>query len=307
MEQLYKNTKLLILNNYNGEFDEKTLDMLTVSVMSLFIRFPEVTKDKIPNILNRLKIFFENKSVLQMVTDKYPEYPTSEITEATKAFVIRELNLDDSENIDEEWSMYISTSDITNGVVNIIAKSTHELIHLLRFNGIINCEKEIKIRDGVSVARYNKKTKTLKRKHHNLEEGIVEDFTIKAMMSLYDFIKNEDVSFSPALNLFKKRFQRDFKPSYEIERFFLDGLNKDKKFNELLEYSFIDKNEPLLLVTYYNNVLENSSAFYILSSELDSIVEYAEKVDVRYFKIKMNQLIDQINEFLKKSYRKNRK
>ena len=119
-------------------------------------------------IINFDEIFFENKSIHQMVIDKYPEYPTNEITKTTKAFVIRALKFEDDENIDEEWSMYISTSDITNGAVDAIAKSVHELIHLLRFNGIVNVDKEIKVRDGVSIARYNKENKTLKRKHYNI-------------------------------------------------------------------------------------------------------------------------------------------
>lgn len=307
LKQLYENAKSFILNNYNGNVDDKTLDILTVSIMSLYIRFPEVTRDKLPSILNKLEIFFDNKSILQMVSEKYPEYPTNEITDSTKAFVVRALCLEDLENIDEEWTMYISSSDITNGITNIIAKCTHELIHLLRFNGIVNGEKEIKVRDGVSIARCNKETRLIKRKYQNLEEGIVEDFTIKALIALYDFIRNEDVSFSSSLSLFKKKFEIEFKPSYELERFFLDGLNKNKKFSELLEYSFVDENEPITLITYYNDILDNSSAFAMLSRTLDIIIEYAEKNDTDNFKIKTNQLINEINIFLRKANVKSRK
>jgi hypothetical protein len=62
--------------------------------------------------------------------------------------------------------MYVSTYNIDDRLVNVVGKSIHELIHLLRFNGIVDGEKESKIRDGVSVARVNKETKVAKRKHY---------------------------------------------------------------------------------------------------------------------------------------------
>ena len=79
VKEMYENTKLFILNNYNGVLDENILDILTVSFMSLFIRFPYVTKDKMPYVLNKLEMFFDNKTVLKMVTSKYPTYPTKNI------------------------------------------------------------------------------------------------------------------------------------------------------------------------------------------------------------------------------------
>lgn len=303
LKELYDKTKLFILNNYKGKLEEETLDILTVSIMSLFIRFPEVTKEKLPNVLDKIEIFFENKSILDMVSKRYPEFPKHEITDTTNAFVTRALSLGEDNKFTEEWSMYISTSDIKNKTVNIVSKSVHELIHLLRFNGIIDNDNEAKIRDGVSIARVNKLTKIPKRKHYNFEEGVVEDFTIKAMESLYDFIKNEDVSFSPALSSFKTNFKRDFKPSYELERFFLEGLNKNKQFSDLLEYSFVDKNEPLSVITYYNNAIGDPSGFTRLSRGLDTVVEFADNEDIENLKKASSQLIEQINVFLMKKKR----
>lgn len=303
MKELYENTKQFILKNYGRELDEETLDILTVSTMSLFIRFPEVSKAKFPEIFSKLDIHFGNKHIRDLVGERYPEYPLEEITDTTNAFVTRAMSLEDDNTFTEEWSMFISTNDLSKRLVNVIAKSTHELIHLLRFNGIVDSETEAKVRDGVSIARCNKATKVVKRKHYNLEEGIVEDFTIHAMESLFDFVKNEDISFSPALTAMKTRFKKDFKPSYDLERFFLDGLTRDKKFSELLEYSFVDTSEPLQVITYYNDTVGNASGFTSISRGLDKVVDAAQREDIPTFKRTSDELIKQINGFLAKSKR----
>ena len=307
MKKTYKNIKTYILNNYNQEIDEKVLDILTISIMSLFIRFPEITKERIPYILNKLEIFYSDKTIKEMVTERYPQYPINEIGKRTSAFVVRALDINNDTAINEEWTMYVSTSSINNNLVNIISKFTHELIHLLRFNGSIDTGKIVKTKEGISVSRYNKETKNLKRKYLNLEEGIVEDFTIKALEALFDYIKNEDVSFSPALKLFKEKFKNDLEESYEIERLFLQMLTKDRKFNEFLEYSFIDKNEPLSLISYYNDIVEDSTAFDTLSRELDNIIECADSNNTNDLNSKLNNLINQINSFLAKAKTKKKK
>lgn len=303
MKELYESAKQIILNNYKGDLDEETLDILTVSVMALFARFSDVSQKRIPEILNKLEIHFGDKSISEMVSDRYPEYPIGEIGEHTNAFVTRAMKLGDDNKFDEEWTMFVSKSAIKHDSVNIVAKTTHELVHLLRFNGIIDSDTEAKIRDGFSVGRVNKETKVLKRKHYNFEEGVVEHFTIKSMENLYELIKNEDVSFSPVLSTFKSNFETNFKKSYEIERFFLDGLLRDKKFEELLEYSFVDQSEPLTLVTHFNNVVGDASGFTRLSRTIDRVVDCATAEDTANFQKNTEDAIKQINGFLAKTKR----
>lgn len=303
MQKLYEKTKEFIRGSYNGELNEETLDILTVSVMALNIRFSEVSIKRLPGVIKRLEIHFGDEKISEMVSKRYPEYPVEEIGESTNAFVTRALSLGDDNKFSEEWSMYVSTYDKENRFVNIIGKSVHELIHLFRFNGIIDGEKESKIRDGVSVARCNKETKVVKRKHYNLEEGIVEMFTIKAMDSLYDFISDYDVSFSPALSAIKNDYKSNFEESYHAERFFLTGLTRDKRFDELLEYSFLDESEPLELVSYFNGVVGDSSAFTRMSRGIDRAIEYAECEDEVNFKKTSQEVIGQINGFLAKKKR----
>ena len=300
MKELYEKTKAFLRDNYNGELNEETLDILTVSIMALNIRFSDVSIKRLPGILNKLEFHFGEEPIATMVSNRYPEYPIEEITDTTNSFVTRALSLGDDNKFSEEWSMYVSTYNIDDRLVNVVGKSIHELIHLLRFNGIVDGEKESKIRDGVSIARVNKETKVAKRKHYNLEEGIVEMFTIKAMGGLFDFISSYDVSFSPALSTVKERYKSDFEPAYQVERFFLDGLTRDKKFEELLEYSFLDESEPLQVVSYFNGVVGDASGFTRLSRGIDRVVDYANVEDEVNFKKTTQEVINQINGFLAK-------
>lgn len=143
-----------------------------------------------------------------MVSKRYPEYPIEEIGDSTNAFVTRALSLGDDNKFSEEWSMYVSTYDKKKRFVNIIGKSVHELIHLLRFNGIVDGDKESKIRDGVSIARCNKETKSVKRKHYNLEEGIVQRYTNQALDMLHEFIASEKLPKGSLLARFKNDYPK---------------------------------------------------------------------------------------------------
>ena len=303
MKELYDKTKEFLQENYKGELNDETLDILTVSIMALYGRFSEVSIKRLPGILSKLEFHFGEESIPEMVSKRYPEYPIEELGEDTNAFATRALALGDDNKFSEEWSMYVSTHNIESRLINVIGKSVHELNHLLRCNGLVDGEKESKIRDGVSIARCNKETKIVKRKHYNLEEGIVERFTINAMDALYEFISSYDVSFSSALSAIKNDYKTKFDSSYQVERFFLDGLTRDNKFDELLEYSFLDESEPLELVTYFNNVVGDPSGFTRLSRGIDRTVEYAQNEDEVNFKKSTQEIINQINGFLaKKKY-----
>ena len=120
--------------------------------MALFGRFSEVSMKRLPSILKMLEIHFGDEPIAEMVGKRYPEYPVEEIGNSTNAFVTRALSLGDDNKFSEEWSMYVSTYDKKNRFVNIVGKSVHELIHLLRFSGIVDGEKESKICSS-SVAR----------------------------------------------------------------------------------------------------------------------------------------------------------
>lgn len=298
MKKLYDSAKQIILNNYNGELSDVALDILSTSVMALFIKDEALSKERLPGILQKLEIHIDEDLVTDMIMKKYPQYPKNPATDSDSAMVIRALSDKEDKPKYEEWTMFISLANFYNNIPNVIAKTTHELVHLFRFNGLVENGDDVKVKDGLSIARCNIKTGKTKRKHYNLEEGYVEMYTAETLNSFFDFIKNEDVTFSPVLSDFKKEFASNYEPNYPIQRFYLERLCIDNKFKELLDESFYDTNEPTQLATYFNNVVGSSSGFTTFSRELDKLIDFAEEDNKEAFKMQMNNLFLQVSLFL---------
>lgn len=271
MKELYNNCKEVILKNYGNQLDDSVLDILTVVSLSLHLRFPEIALKKIPFIFNKIDIVFGDKPVSKMVLEKYDNYPWNSYSDSDSAMVIRALNVDG--NIDENWTMFINLSG-NNNLLNILSKTMHEMIHLLRFGGIFETETEIKIRDGISISRYVKESKSLKRKHYYAEEGIVEYFTKDTIICLYENLKNErDLSFSPVLNNFKHEFDGQYSPSYPLHVSLFESLTLNSNIQRYMEESFDVTSDIPGLITYYNSIIGNPGAFGELSRGLDKLQE----------------------------------
>ena len=269
MKELYDNCKNIILKNYGSPLDDNVLDILTVVSLSLYLRFPEIALKKIPFIFNKIEIIFEDKPVSEMVLEKYDNYPWNNFSDSNSAMVIRALNVE--EDIDEDWTMFINLSG-NNDLLNTLSKTIHEMIHLLRFGGIYEYEKEIKIRDGIGISRCVKETASVKRKHFYAEEGIVEYFTKDTITYLYENIKNEsDLSFSPTLNSFKKKFNGQYSPCYLLHVSLFEGLALNPRIKRYMEESFEVTDDIPSLITYYNQIIGNSGAFGELSRGLDKL------------------------------------
>lgn len=298
MKELYDSMKTLILDNYSLELSDTTLDILTVASMALFVKNGELTMKRLPKILSKIEIVFGDKPAAELISDRFPEYPRNDITDSHSAMVLRAIEITDEGKLDEDWAMFISTCSIEQDLIKVIAGSIHEFTHLLRFNGISETEKEGKVRDGISVSYFNKETKNMKRKHFNIEEGIVENYTSDTMQEFYDFIKDEDVSFSLSLSCFQRDYERKYEPGYTIQRLYLDRLSKDSEFKRLVDCSFVDEKEPPELIEYFNRKLSDPSAFTSFSKNLDKLVECAYNDDLDNCEQLSKKLIMQANNFL---------
>ena len=298
MKELYDSMKRLILDNYSLELSETTLDILTVASMALFVKNSELTMERLPKILSKLEIIFGNKTAVELISDRFPEYPRNDATDSNSAMVLRAIQINDDGKVDEDWAMFISTRIIDENLIKVIASSVHEFTHLLRFNGITETDREGKVRDGIAISYFNKETKKMKRKHFNIEEGIVENYTSETMQEFYDFIKDEDVSFSPSLSCFKTDYNKKYEAGYEIQRFYLNALFRDKEFKRLVDNSFVDEKEPPELIEYFNRKLSDPTAFTSFSKNLDSLIECAYDEDMESCEQLSKKLVSKVNCFL---------
>ena len=121
--------------------------------------------------------------------------------------VVRALNTE-TMPASEDWTMAISTNKENIDLVDIIAKTIHELTHLLRFGGIEESKREIIVKDGICTAHVDKKREIVTKDHYSFEEGLVEKHTKETMNQFHEYLKSEnDLSFSPILERFNKKFK----------------------------------------------------------------------------------------------------
>lgn len=286
MKELYNKIKELVITNYKGTLDEETLEIITIAVMALYLKNPEMVKERMPKILNKIDIKAGKEKVSHYILEKYENYPWNSISDSESAMVVRALDYE-SKPIDEDWTMAISTDQNRIDLVDIIAKTIHELTHLLRFGGINETKREITIKDGICIARVDKKKGKVTKDHYSFEEGLVEKYTKETIDEFYEFIKSEkDLSFSKILETFKNKFNGDFKNVYILEVSLINLLCSNPKIKELFDETFNTTNETPRVISYYDELSNMRGAFSLLSNGLDRVSECTSKGNIpQAFKI----------------------
>ena len=280
MRELYNKIQGLILENYQGTLDKETLDIITIAVMALYVKNPEMVLERMPNILNRLDILAGKEKVSTYIMGKHPNYPWNSISDSESAMVVRALNTE-SKPATEDWTMAISTNEEKIDLVDIIAKTIHELTHLLRFGDIQETKKEIIVKDGICTARVDKKRGTVTKDNYSFEEGLVEKHTKDTIEYFYEYLKSEkDLSFSPILERFKRKFNGKFENVYVFEVSLIEALCQNPKIKELFEETFELSNDTPRVITYIDDITKQRGMFSLLSNGLDRLSDCTSKGDI---------------------------
>ena len=280
MKELYGKVQELILNNYKGTLDNETLDILTVSIMALYVKNPEMVKERMPIILNKIDILAGKEKVSKYILDKYPNYPWNAISDSESAMVVRALSTQDKK-AEEDWTMAISTNEDKINLVDIIGKTIHELTHLLRFGGIEETKREIIVRDGICTTRVDKKKGKTKKDNYSFEEGIVEKHSKETIENFYEYITSEeDLSFSKTLDSFKQNFNGEYNNVYILEVSLIELLCSNPKLKELFDDTFNPTSGYPEVITYYDQLSNMRGAFSLLSNGLDRVQEQVNKGNI---------------------------
>ena len=280
MKELYNKIQELILENYQGTLESETLDIITIAVMALYVKNPEMVLVRMPNILKRFDILAGKEKVSTYIMGKHPKYPWNSISDSESAMVVRALNTE-TKPATEDWTMAISTNEDKIDLVDIIAKTIHELTHLLRFGGIEESKREIVVKDGICTARVDKKRGTVTKDHYSFEEGLVEKHSKDTIEHFYEYLKSEkDLSFSPILQRFKRKFNGKFENVYVFEVSLIETLCMNPKIKELFEETFEISNETPRVITYIDEVSKQRGTFSLLSNGLDRLSDCTHKGDI---------------------------
>lgn len=280
MKELYNKIQELILENYQGTLDSETLDTITIAVMALYVKNPEMVLERMPNILKRLDILAGKEKVSTYIMNKHPNYPWNSISDSESAMVVRALNTE-TKPATEDWTMAISTNEDKIDLVDIIAKTIHELTHLLRFGGIEESKREIIVKDGICTARVDKKRGAVTKNHYSFEEGLVEKHSKDTIDHFYEYLKSEeDLSFSPILQRFKRKFNGKFENAYIFEVSLIEALCQNHKIKELFEETFEISNDTPRVITYIDEITKQRGTFSLLSNGLDRLSDCTHKEDI---------------------------
>lgn len=277
--EIYEKCLELVIKNIKQPLQKEIIEILAISILALMLKNPKRTLEKMPSILQELTILADNRSVLEISHDELNNYQEDENLKYSDACVTRSLKInEETGEIKETKNLHISLK--SENTVTLIQKTTHELTHLLRFKGIEQKGDYIHIKDGISIARFNLKTASLKRKHYHLEEGIVEKYTVEAMKDLYKFV-NDNPSLTVTQPLLKKYVAKfpsleDFS-CYPLQTNLLMLLCNNKNFEQALEASFDEEVMPSSVSVYYNNVIGSPSAFSSLSKKIDTIANQIQR------------------------------
>ena len=293
--ELINKCRELVKNNIKDTVDESVIEYISLSIMALKLTLPENITSKLPKILNKLNIYALNKTVLEIAHDELGNYMEDDSLSHADAAVTRSLKIDDeAKTIDEDWNLLISLKK-NKQTHEIIGKIIHELVHLLRFNGIKQEGNNIKLLDGISNASITLEPLTVKRKHYYLEEGIVQTYTNMAMRTLYEYSKNIK---NPILEEYKKEMKQYNYSDYLLETEIIKLLSSNNNINNLLLESFNEKNMPSSLANYYNRIMDDNTAFTRLSRKLDNVSNSVRDNDIE---LNFKDLGQEIKLFLSKT------
>lgn len=295
---LLQECRNLVKSNINKELSDETVEILSVAVLGLMLIKPELTLRKMPSILQNLDIYAENKTILEMSHEKLGNYDEDQWLAYGDATVTTSYCIDESNNIQEKNTLLISmNSSSTISKVNI---TIHEFLHLLRHFSYTFDNNKLTRKSGIEIATCDFNNKTRKRKHYNLEDGIVQFY---ANMATDELVKYTGKDTSKVLKDISFEYET-FNPEgeYSLQLFLLKKLNENTSFEELLDLTFEEKTSKELPL-YFNSVLFSPTAFTSFSRNIDETIKsiYTSSNDAQ---IKLFDLINTTDLFLEKSKRR---
>lgn len=271
MDSIRLKCRKMVDDNVAGEIDEDVRELLTIAVMAIVINKEKIALQKLPTILQRLNIFAENKSVLEIAHERLGNYSEDDALRYADASATRMLEIDEENGtIEEQFNLLISLTDIERkNTANMIEKITNGLIHLMRYGTIESNDSSISIKDGISTMTFSKKNRKLRKKHFTLEGGVTQYYTLQSLDKLYNFIENEYISDDAYLNKFKTEYKSHQSACYLFPVTVVELLCEDQQFRRLLDESFEESKGPSKVALYYNEVMHDGSAFTFLSHQID--------------------------------------
>ncbi len=303
MNELWNQCKSLVNSNLKEQYSEEHLYALYSATLALLLIKPKLALSKLPNILQSLNIIIGNETALELATKNIEGFVDDGNLEKSGAAIIRQINYDDKQDtLTEDRYLVFSANNQNISKAETVMKLIHEFFHLLRHGGISKTNTVIKDIEGISINRFNLNTMTMKRKHFQLEEAIVQSYTNEALTLLNEYLNTND-NLPSFLNSLKIELQNFSYRAYDLHLYILNMFKQNPKINTLIDKSFENFTTPSPLAQYVNDVMASPSAFSRMSKKLDYLIAIQgdKTITDKEFNNYLSETEKEINEFLLRS------
>lgn len=270
MNQIYQ--MCLDLVNYNTKsVCPETKEILAASVFSLFLIKGNIVLRKMPDILSNLTIYSDNRSVREVYFDEISKKNNTSHLKNAVACVTREYHFKGNVG-SEKRSLIIPRKNISENPITTVEKTTHELVHLLRFGDLKREGNTIVLQEGIATKKYNDIAHTKSMKNITLEEAIVQDVAKKAVESMLSYSEEISSPLMKKINYHKNTYHSTI---YEAHVILLNYFLRDEVFKKLVDESMSTKS-GMKLENYYNSIMNDENAFKRLNYYFDALDEAIE-------------------------------
>ena len=258
-------------DKYLKDINIKLKNIIEIALSLIYIRFPDIYNNKIDEILSNLTIIYDYDSI-NNILKKY-----NIITNINNSTSLLHQNINNELEIENK--LIISLKNKSN--IILLEEILHEFIHLIRYNKIDNYNEFIKIYNGIEEIIINKKNKKKFIKNKNLEEAIVEYYTLELINLYYAYTNSDD-----------KLYESN---NYKIQILILNNLCKSNNIKKLLENNFYNNTNKI--EEYYNLISNDNNAFNNLNYNIDSLFKIINKDD-KLSKLFFRNINYNINNFI---------
>lgn len=292
MDKLYQKCINIVVLNTDIK-DKETIELLATSIMAILLYCGPQVISKIEKKLKEYQVISDDRSVSEILDKKdidIEEEYSNNIKACVDKSYIRKNGI-----VTETNTLIIPKQTKKEDTIDSLERATHELFHIIREEDTIMSPQQVEIIEGVMNKKISFVERTIKSRNEFLEEAIVQKSAKESIQMLLEYLANEDTSYSSLHTRIKKEC-RNYESHFYCEIvYYLEQLLKSNQIKEIMKDTF-QKSDSKALSHYFNEIMDDNSAFGKLSILFDRIEKEIEKEDTDYEKLQLYR--DKINEYI---------
>lgn len=265
MDKLYRKCRYIIANNA-ATYDSEVINILTLSLMSLFLTMNEKDVHELIGKLPTLHIYSDNRNALEVAHKELNNHRNDDDLKYAVAALIREIYFKDGKPY-ETRNMIIPRKNISNNPIEVVEATTHELVHLLRYGESYVSKGTYLTFDGIAQKKLNCQTGEVQQINKILEESIVQKQAKDSTQALLEYLDSFH-TFNRTVNKMKKKKESYESLIYDIPVHLLEMFYDSPEFKELVNETY-SCHSSKRLESYFNMVMGDNLAFTKLNDAFD--------------------------------------